>query len=142
MPSIIIVGAGVAGLAAARRLVHAGYAVTVLEARNRLGGRIHTLRNPAFPTAVELGAEFIHGKPGEIWNIVQGQRLVLGSLEGDNWCSEDDVLRRCNDFWHRWEKVARALKKSNTDQDLSFSEFIRNYSGDEETKRSATEFVQ
>jgi phytoene dehydrogenase-like protein len=41
---VVIIGAGVAGLAAGRRLTEAGVRVTVLEARNRIGGRIHTLR--------------------------------------------------------------------------------------------------
>lgn len=58
--STLIIGAGMAGISAARDLHDAGQAVTVLEARSRIGGRIHTDRNFAdFP--IELGAEFIHG---------------------------------------------------------------------------------
>src|SRR5215213_2986523 len=43
---VIVVGAGLAGLAAAYELVQLGYDVTVLEARTRPGGRVHTLRSP------------------------------------------------------------------------------------------------
>ena len=59
---ILIIGAGAAGLNAAEKLSGAGKKVMVLEARDRLGGRIHTLDNGLFPVAVEYGAEFIHGR--------------------------------------------------------------------------------
>jgi monoamine oxidase len=58
--SAIVIGAGVAGLAAARGLVNAGFQVTVLEARDRIGGRVHTSRVwDNMP--VDLGASWIHG---------------------------------------------------------------------------------
>lgn len=56
----LIIGAGTAGLAAARDLQQAGYSVRVLEARDRIGGRVWTNRTLA-STPVEFGAEFIHG---------------------------------------------------------------------------------
>lgn len=57
---VIIIGAGMAGLSAARRLVGSGKTVLVLEARERIGGRIHTDRSLGF--AAELGANWIHGR--------------------------------------------------------------------------------
>src|SRR5688572_283754 len=62
-PDIIILGAGAAGLAAARRLSGAGLRLIVLEARNRLGGRIDTRHIASWPSPLERGAEFIHGRP-------------------------------------------------------------------------------
>lgn len=59
---IAIIGAGIAGLAAARVLTDEGYTVFVLEARDRLGGRIHTDDSLGFP--VDLGAAWIHGADG------------------------------------------------------------------------------
>ena len=56
---VIIIGAGMAGLSAARKLVDAGKSVIVLEARKRIGGRIYTDRSLGF--AAELGANWIHG---------------------------------------------------------------------------------
>ena len=56
---VIIIGAGIAGLAAARNLIAAGYEVQILEGRDRIGGRIHTNRDLGF--SVDLGASWIHG---------------------------------------------------------------------------------
>src|SRR6476619_6448005 len=61
MESILVVGAGAAGLMAAYELSKKGNQVIILEAANRLGGRIHTVTDPSFSQPIELGAEFIHG---------------------------------------------------------------------------------
>ncbi|MBV9621736.1 MAG: FAD-dependent oxidoreductase [Gammaproteobacteria bacterium] len=58
----IVIGAGVAGLAAAGELARAGRATLLLEARDRIGGRVWTRSEPALGVPVELGAEFIHGR--------------------------------------------------------------------------------
>ncbi|WP_052695128.1 flavin monoamine oxidase family protein [Hymenobacter sp. AT01-02] len=67
---ILIVGAGAAGLMAARTLAQAGKKVLVLEARARLGGRIHTFRENGFSGPAEAGAEFLHG------DVAQTQQLL------------------------------------------------------------------
>jgi monoamine oxidase len=58
----LVLGAGAAGLAAAVELGRRGRTVCVLEARDRIGGRIFTRREPNLPAAIELGAEFVHGR--------------------------------------------------------------------------------
>lgn len=58
--STLVIGAGTAGLVAANALRNAGEPVTVLEARDRIGGRVHTDRSFS-DIPVELGAEFVHG---------------------------------------------------------------------------------
>jgi monoamine oxidase len=60
---VIIIGAGAAGLAAAAELAPSGLRVLVLEARDRIGGRVWTRSEAGLPPPVELGAEFIHGRP-------------------------------------------------------------------------------
>lgn len=61
--SVVVIGAGAAGLAAARSLADAGLAVEILEARDRIGGRVFTSSHwPDLP--VDIGASWIHGATG------------------------------------------------------------------------------
>jgi len=69
--SVLIIGGGIAGLAAASKLGEAGFSVVVLEARNRIGGRILTQHDSSSDAAIEFGAEFIHGIAPEIWEPLQ-----------------------------------------------------------------------
>jgi monoamine oxidase len=71
----VIIGGGVAGLSAARELSTAGVRVLVLEARERLGGRVMTHHAAAGP--VELGAEFVHGAFRETLAVVEEAGLRL-----------------------------------------------------------------
>ena len=71
---VIVIGAGMSGLAAARSLVEEGYRVIVLEARDRIGGRVYTdYKLATFP--VELGGEFLHGENIITWNELERYSL-------------------------------------------------------------------
>ncbi|TPG72442.1 flavin monoamine oxidase family protein [Hymenobacter nivis] len=59
---VLIIGAGAAGLLAAWELARAGRRVCLVEAQDRIGGRVHTLGPPGFTRAIEAGAEFMHGE--------------------------------------------------------------------------------
>jgi monoamine oxidase len=71
---VIVIGAGIAGVTAARALTEAGLDVTVVEARDRIGGRIHSIRDFC-ELPVEAGAEFIHGLRADTWPDVRAAGL-------------------------------------------------------------------
>jgi monoamine oxidase len=124
---VLIIGAGAAGLAAARALSTAKLKVTVLEARNRIGGRINTHLSPELPSPVELGAEFVHGKPPETLKIVERTRLTLGEVPNVHWYFRDAVLSQSNEFWSRIETVMEGLDEEKG-ADQSFARFLDEFS--------------
>lgn len=78
-PNVLVIGAGMAGLAAARSLSDQGLKVRVIEARERIGGRIHTSRVwPEYP--LDLGASWIHGQTQnpitKLANAAQAKRIA------------------------------------------------------------------
>jgi monoamine oxidase len=118
---VIVIGAGAAGLSAAAELARAGLGVTILEARERVGGRIFTLHDPVCHAPVELGAEFIHGRPPEIWNLLRPQKVRISEVGGDSWCLIDGRLSLC-DFFSDVNHVLNKMDDRKCDQ--SFMEFI------------------
>jgi monoamine oxidase len=106
---VVVVGAGVAGLAAAQMLLDGGLDVLVLEARGRVGGRIHTQRDPLSPVPIELGAEFIHGTAPEIWESVRAARLLVCEASDRFWRARDGVLWPMPHFRTRLTEVMRRI---------------------------------
>jgi monoamine oxidase len=88
-----VLGAGIAGLAAAEHLAAAGRKVVILEGRDRIGGRIHTLHPPALRHPVELGAEFVHGRPPELRALIRAADLALDQLPEWHEREQDGVER-------------------------------------------------
>jgi monoamine oxidase len=120
---ILIIGAGAAGLAAARELSITGHNVMILEARERIGGRINT-HFDVYP--IELGAEFVHGKPRETLQIVERANLKLQSIPNRHWHLHNGVLTKSGEFWSKVEKVMEAMS-DYSGPDQSFEEFLDRY---------------
>lgn len=89
---VVIIGAGAAGLAAATVLTRHGRTVALVEARDRIGGRIHTIRPPEATLPVELGADFVHGRPHETFAIAHKAGLRLYEQTGNSWAAHDGRL--------------------------------------------------
>jgi monoamine oxidase len=77
--TVTIIGAGLAGLSAAYDLHHAGWQVTVLEARDRVGGRVYSLRNFSNGLVAEGGGEFIETTQTRMVSLAKEFSLKLGS---------------------------------------------------------------
>ncbi len=74
---VIVVGAGMAGLAAAEALGRTGLRLLLLEARERIGGRVYTSADATLPVPIELGAEFVHGRPEVTLRLMQQAGIPL-----------------------------------------------------------------
>lgn len=120
--SVLIVGAGIAGLAAASKLAAAGLSITLLEARDRIGGRVFTTHDPASGAPIELGAEFIHGKPPEILDRLKKANVDITEVEGRSWCVTDRQIQPCN-FFGQIESILEKMDDSRPDE--SFLSFLR-----------------
>lgn len=137
---VAIVGAGVAGLAAAVELAHAGLKVVIIEARDRIGGRVFTRRDAVSNAPVELGAEFIHGRPPEIMDRLRDLGIDPIASSGDDWCEKDGRLTPCDLF----SDVDSLLEKmEDLGPDESFLDFIERCCPDaaEDTKDRARRYI-
>ncbi|HET6843333.1 MAG TPA: NAD(P)/FAD-dependent oxidoreductase [Candidatus Angelobacter sp.] len=135
---VLIVGAGVAGLTAAQELSAAGLRVLLLEACDRVGGRIFTHHTAKYP--VELGAEFAHGCPPQIFSLVEGEGLRLAELE---W----KIARRKNNRWTDGSETLESAERLMADMragqdDESFQELIDHTEASPEVKEQALGFVE
>jgi monoamine oxidase len=146
--SVIVIGAGIAGLAAARTLAEAGKRVTLIEARDRVGGRILTIPAADGGLPVELGAEFIHGLPPELIHLVDEAGLTRFELEGDYRCYREERgvgrLGPCGDqreIDHLFEELGH-LQLPPDSPDLSFHEFVVQRGLGAEAVARATNYVE
>src|SRR5579863_10767543 len=88
----VVVGAGAAGLMAARDLARAGSRVTILEARTRCGGRIYPLPAQEFGYPAEGGAEFVHGAAPVTRALMREAGLSLLPRAGTRWSARTGAL--------------------------------------------------
>jgi monoamine oxidase len=118
---VVVVGGGVAGLAAAVRLAEAGRHVALLEARARLGGRVHTLLKPAQGHPIELGAEFVQGESPDLLHTLQRARLIPWEVPEQH---QQSTGRRTKDF-PDVDSLAERLLESAVPEDIPVAQAIR-----------------
>lgn len=134
MADVLILGAGAAGLAAAAALAHAGLSVQLLEARDRIGGRIWTLHERDFPAPVELGAEFIHGKPREIWSIVEARGLATVEVPQDHFMAPRTRIDPRRDMMNEIERAMERLRRERN-REQSIANILKAKTSDPTLKR-------
>lgn len=142
MLDVIVIGAGAAGLSAARTLKDGKLSFTILEAQNRIGGRVYTLTPNPGDEPVELGAEFLHGLPSEVQEFVELEELQMRDGQGLLFTSEGKLIEDF-DFFGRVSPLVKRLQEFKQ-KDLSFSEFVKTRCADIDpfTQNLCTQYIE
>jgi monoamine oxidase len=138
---VTIIGGGIAGLTAGLRMARAGKRVVLLEARERLGGRLLT-RITENGTPIEMGAEFIHGAKTATWEFLRESGLETEPVTDRHWKrTPQGSLEEEQNFWDKLEKVSNRFEEVKEDTDfLSFINSQKEIAEDERTL--ATSYVE
>jgi len=134
----LIIGGGIAGLTAARCLTEAGLQVTLLEARDRVGGRIYTHHTPQFP--VELGAEFVHGRPPEILALAAEGAVPIVPVKGQFHRKTHGSVANAGRLMQKVDKLFAGLPADEPDQ--SFQHYLDRIGAADDVKRQALRYVE
>jgi monoamine oxidase len=126
---VIVIGAGAAGLAAARSLAARSLRVMVLEARDRIGGRVWSHPSSRSAVPAELGAEFIHGRADETTTLLRDAGIAaIDAGVGESWTYEKNVGLRRDDNIVR--PAAAIFERSRAlAADLSVNKFLERFEG-------------
>src|SRR3954469_21796507 len=107
---VVIIGAGVSGLSAASELRKSGLSILVLEARDHIGGRAWTRHEPGLSAPIELGAEFIHGRVSETFELLHEVGKAALDTSGAHWTLRDGKLAQNTE--DLFGDIQNALKRS------------------------------
>lgn len=119
---VVVIGAGAAGLAAAHALGRGNRRVLVLEARERIGGRVHTVHDSQWPVPLELGAEFIHGDAPATRRIARAAGLAVIELPERHVLVHGGRWRPTGDLWSRFARLCQKIPVHGPDR--SFGAFL------------------
>ncbi len=128
METIIVIGAGAAGLISAYELSK-NNKVIVLEATSRLGGRIHTYKDDSFSFAIELGAEFIHGKLPLTLELLKKADIKYHAIKGKMFHFENGKISRAEDDENDWNELIESMKELK--YDMALSAFLQKFFSDD-----------
>ena len=120
---VVVIGAGAAGLAAAARLTEGGRSVLLLDARDRVGGRIDTRHEPGLLAPVELGAEFIHGEAPATRRWLAKIGRATPEVPESHWRIVNGRLERQDGFFEDVQGAFRRNERLATN-DISFAQFL------------------
>lgn len=139
---ILVIGAGAAGLMAAYKLSQKGKKITVLEARGRTGGRIHTIKDRDFFKQAELGAEFIHGDLPVTLGLLKEAGIAYETAGGEMVRYANGKFTLDESFMEHWDLLIEKLKALK--EDVSIGLFLeREFAGDayKNMRKSVARFV-
>ncbi|MCB2408898.1 flavin monoamine oxidase family protein [Hymenobacter lucidus] len=142
-PEILVIGAGAAGLLAARELSRAGRHVLVLEARPRIGGRIHTFNGAGFSGPTEAGAEFLHGEVALTRELLQEIGVATHDTAGTTYEVENGLLQTAESFLA--EMPLLLAKLHALPHDLPLADFLTKYFSEDEhqpLRETVTRFAE
>lgn len=141
--TIIIIGAGAAGLLAARQLSDKGYKIIITEADKRVGGRVHTLSPGNFNLNVESGAEFIHGKLRLTLRLLKEANIGYERVKGEMYQVKDGHFKKQVEMAPHWDELMKKLK--SLDKDMTIAAFLQKYFSDpkyKELRAQVTRFAE
>ncbi len=122
MVDVAIIGAGVAGLAAARDVVARGVDVELFEASDRVGGRARTIEAPGADLPIELGPEFVHGDPDWTRELVRDPAVEIEEVEDRHYRWLRGELVDGGDVWKRFGKLLHGAGKHGDESARCFIE--------------------
>jgi len=140
---VIIIGAGAAGLMAAYELSKAGKTVVILEARNRIGGRMHSVSFESLPQPVEAGAEFIHGNLPFTIQLLKQAGINYVEAGGEIVEVRHKELEEMDDFVETDKAFKKKLQALETD--MTVDDFLQAYFSDNKyayLRKSVIRFIQ
>ena len=139
---VAIIGAGVSGLAATAELKCAGKDVVCLEASGRVGGRVFTMHDSPAQVPVELGAEFVHGCPPEIWDLIRAANLTAYEhTVGARYLDRGRVLKE-NEVGEFADRVLSNSGKSSKRKDESFEDRLNRSRARPDVKNWAGVYIE
>ena len=123
---VIVIGAGAAGLAATAELLRGGRSVLLLEARDRIGGRIWTRREADLTVPIELGAEFIHGPAPVTRALLEQAGVRIVEATDSHWTLQGGRILSASTFF---PQVQQAMHASHAlaERDVSFHTFLERH---------------
>jgi monoamine oxidase len=112
--------------------------VAVIEARGRIGGRILSERIGDLPLHAELGAEFVHGRPGELWDLFEPGGMAVFESGGSHWCF-DGSLRPCDQTLDSLDSVFEPMHAA---PEQTFAQYLAACPCPDELKKWAAGYVE